>query len=287
MSDIPNITSVVNSATELLDDIRGGAITRMKAQHDESMQQFGTERQGALSSFADEKSQSLNEFNSQKSAALNSFDQQGKVKIAEVDNSLSQYVDAQSHVRLTKNQALRANDAGTFPVSWASGYVTRAERIERVSTGIEPSERSPLAQEFLSAINSNGKYFAGSFDIWELEIEPHRHDGTTYSYAMYQHFRKSCAVTAAAIVKHISGVVPDGFWCHGLRANEPAKVCGRTFHVGTNRNSYSNCHPYVRGVGQDEKTIIQVALPAVVTGEVDISKGAWGQFPYIGEQAYD
>ncbi|TMO53092.1 hypothetical protein [Pseudoalteromonas phenolica] len=287
MTELENIGKLAATTSELLNAIRGGEIANMKAEHVQVLQDFETAYNKAIADFGTEKTQKLSEFNNQKTSVLNDLANRANAVIAKVESQLSTYVDAQSHVRLTKNQALRPNDANTFPANWSAGYVTRATKIERVSTGVDAADRSALAQEFLSAINSNCKHFAGGFDIWELEIEPHRNDGTTYSYAMYQHYKKPCAVTVAAIVKHISGVVPDSHWCHGLQANEPAKVCGGTFRVGTSRNGYSNCHPFVRGVGQDEKTIIQVALPAVVTGEVDISQGAWGQFPYIGDQAFD
>ena len=287
MTELENIGKLAATASELLNAIRGGEIANMKAEHVQVLEDFETAYNKAISDFDTEKAQKLSEFNNQKTSALNDLANRANAVIAKVESQLSTFVDAQSHVRLTKNQALRPNDANTFPANWSSGYVIRAEKIERVATGVEIVERSALAQEFLSAINSNSKYFAGSFDIWELEIEPHRDSGTRSAFAMYQYYRAPSTVTVAAIVKHISGVVPVSHWCHGLKANEPAKLCGYTRKIGTSRNHYSHCHPMVNGTGQNEKTIIQVALPAVVTGEVDLSKGAWGQFPYIGDQAFD
>lgn len=291
MSDIQDITSVVNSASSLLDDIRGGAITRMKAQHDESMQQFGTERQGALNSFADEKSQSLNEFNSQKNAALNSFDQQGQAKINEVQAHLASSRDSQTHMRLTKNQALIPNEDGSFPLHWTKGFIKGAKIVETVQTGTPTEERSPLAREFLKAINADTSHFAGRFHIWEIEINPHRLvDGQKReSYFLYQYLRYSQAITLAAVVKHIRGVVPSRYFCQDLQANQPAKVCGVNVSVGISRNGYTHTTTQVHGQDKpmEETTVIQIALPAAVTGDVDISKGAWGQFPYISEQAYD
>ena len=78
MSDIPNITSVVNSATELLDDIRGGAITRMKAQHEQALDNFG-----------DEKAQKLNEFNQEKAQVFAAADSQLQQRRAAVDAVLN------------------------------------------------------------------------------------------------------------------------------------------------------------------------------------------------------
>lgn len=85
MSDIQDITSVVQSASSLLDDIRGGAIARMKAQHEESMQQFGTGRQGALSAFGTEKDQAINAFNQEKAAKLSQADSELAGRRAAVD----------------------------------------------------------------------------------------------------------------------------------------------------------------------------------------------------------
>ncbi|BBN81957.1 hypothetical protein PA25_19420 [Pseudoalteromonas sp. A25] len=223
---------------------------------------------------------------------------QSKTKVDGYINQVNNYInsarDKQSHFRLTKNQALIANDEGSFPKYWSGGFVKSAKLIETVTTGVEPEQRSALAREFLQAINSDRKYFANSFKIWELEYYPNRRGENVnlYAYLMYQYFRAPTHMTIAGIVKHIKGVVPDNWWCHGLKAGEPAKLCGHTYGVDTLRNAYSHCHPYVRGEGKPETEtgIIQVALPAVVTGDVDLSKGQWGQFPYLGDadqNAYD
>ena len=287
MTELENIGKLAATASELLNAIRGGEIANMKAEHVQVLAEFETAYNQAIAGFNTEKNQKLNEFNDQKTSALNDLANRANAVIAKVEAHLSTSIDRQSHVRLTKNQALRINETGDFPWGWSKGQVKRAEKIERVSTGVEVEDRSPLAQEFLSAINCNTKYFAGSFDIWEIEIYPHRNNGADAAYFMYQYFRAPSTATIAAIVKHISGVVPNHWWCKGLEASQPAKLCGMVRNVIRNRNGYSHCHPMVNGKGQDQTTVIQVALPAVVTGEVDLSKGAWGQFPYIGENAYD
>lgn len=205
-------------------------------------------------------------------------------------NQVNSYIDSardkQSHFRLTKNQALIPNADSTFPLSWSGGFVKNAKLIETVSSGVLPEQRSALAREFLQAINSDTQHFAKSFNIWELEYAPNRggENAHRYAFLMYQYFRKPTYVTTASVVKHIKGIVPDHWWCHGLKAGEPAKLCGLTLNVST-RNSYSHCHPYVRGEGKPETEtgIIQVALPAVVTGDVDLTKKQWGQFAYLGD----
>ncbi|CAH9057600.1 hypothetical protein PSECIP111854_02031 [Pseudoalteromonas sp. CIP111854] len=223
---------------------------------------------------------------------------QSKVKvdgyIDQVNNYINSARDKQSHFRVTKNQALIPNDEETFPKFWQAGFLKSAKVVETVITGTETEQRSALAREFLQAINSDRKYFAGNFKIWELEYYPNRRGehSNQYAYLMYQYFRVPTYMTIAAVVKHIKGVVPDNWWCHGLAAGEPAKLCGHTYGVGATRNVYSHCHPYVRGEGKPETEtgIIQVALPAVVTGDVDLSKKQWGQFPYLGDadqNAYD
>ncbi|WP_462150857.1 hypothetical protein [Pseudoalteromonas xiamenensis] len=191
----------------------------------------------------------------------------------------------QAHIRLTANQALIPNPEKTFPLHWSSGYVKSAKLIETVSTGVEAAERSPLAREFLRAISSDTKYFAGSFHIWELEYSPNRggEQKELDAYLMYQYFRRPTDVTIGAIVKHIKGLVPKSWWCEGLRANEEAKLCGVFLPAGS-RNSYSHCHPYVSGKGlpETETGIIQVALPAVVMGDIPLDSKSWGQFAYLG-----
>ncbi|RJE78162.1 hypothetical protein CWB96_01845 [Pseudoalteromonas citrea] len=210
-----------------------------------------------------------------------------------VDGYISQvnsYIDSargkQSHFRLTKNQALIPNADSTFPLHWSGGFVKSAKVVETVTTGVEVDQRSALAREFLQAISSDAKYFAGSFKIWELEYYPNRRGDNinTSAYLMYQYLRRPTVITAGAVVKHIKGVVPTGHWCSGLEANQPAKICGQLIgHSG--RNHYTHCHPYVNGAGKPETEtgIIQVALPAVVTGDVDLTKKQWGQFAYLGD----
>ncbi|KZN45690.1 hypothetical protein [Pseudoalteromonas luteoviolacea] len=209
--------------------------------------------------------------------------------LASADALLNSYEERQSHFRITKNQALVANQAGTVPEAWSSGFVTKATLLEKVETGVEATQRTPLAREFLQAINSDTKWFAQNFNIWELEYAPNQGGENSHvdAYLMYQYLRRPTHITFGAIVKHIRGVVPTGFWCTGLKAGEPAKVCGGQYGHSS-RNHYTHCHPYVPGknLPAEQKGVIQVALPAVVTGHVPIDK-AWGQFAYIGDSAYD
>ncbi|KZN65730.1 hypothetical protein N473_11940 [Pseudoalteromonas luteoviolacea CPMOR-1] len=209
--------------------------------------------------------------------------------LASADALLNSYEERQSHFRTTKNQALVANTAGTFPLNWSSGYVTKATLLEKVETDIDADQRTPLAREFLRAMDSDTKWFAQNFNIWELEFAPNRGGENSHvdAYLMYQYTRRATHVTVGAIVKHISGVVPHGMWCQGLQAGEPAKLCG-THYTHSQRNRYLHCHPYSAGknLPADQKGVIQVALPAVVTGHVPLDK-AWGQFAYIGDDAYD
>lgn len=243
------------------------------------LQQANAELHQGVNTLTHEVTSKMGEINT----TLNQTTSEAKQK---VDSYIALSRDKQSHFRLTKNQALIPNEANTMPQFWSQGFVKSAKVIETVSTGIAPEQRSDLAREFLRAINSDRKYFAGSFKVWELEYYPNRRgdDINNYAYLMYQYFRSANYMTVAAIVKHIKGVVPDGWWCHGLAANQQAKLCGTHTSTG-GRNFYSHCHPYVRGQGkaETETGIIQVALPAVVTGDVDLTNGNWGQFPYLGD----
>lgn len=211
-------------------------------------------------------------------------------ELGKIDQRFDSARKKQSHFRVTKNQALIPNEAGTFPLFWSGGYVKEARLLETVTNGVETDQRTPLAREFLRAINSDTKYFAGKFNIWELEYYPNRRGESAhlFAYLMYQYFRAPTVVTAAAVVKHIRGTVPNNWWCEGLEANQDAKLCGKVMSFG--RNRYGHCHPYVPGEGkpEDETGVIQIALPAVVTGEVPLDD--WGQFAYLGDatqNAYD
>lgn len=284
MTELENIGKLAATASELLNAIRGGEIANMKAEHVQVLQDFETAYNKAISDFATEKTQKLSEFNNQKTSALNDLANRADAVIANVEAHLSASIDRQTHIRLTKNQALHSNPEGNFPLNWANGTVIRAELVETVATGVEPEQRSALAQEFLSAINSNQKYFNRAFNIWEIEVAPATGDKTT-THLPWQNIAISQTYTVAAIVKHISGSVPWGNYCTGLEAGEPAKLCGQVRSVSSNRNSYVNTHPYVGRAS--ENTVVQIALPAAVTGQVDLSKAAWGQFPYIGDTLTD
>ncbi|NOU50002.1 hypothetical protein HG263_05555 [Pseudoalteromonas sp. JBTF-M23] len=230
------------------------------------------------------------------SGALQSVKDDAQSTMDQLGDTVNQYVvgarDEQSHFRLSKNQLLKVKDSESFPYGWNAGYIKTATLLETVTTGIEPEQRSPLAREFLAAINSDRQHFATNFNIWELEIYPNIDGATKPASFFWQHLKWSSVVTIAAIVKHITGIVPDSFYCHGLRANEPAKLCGRQYQITNHRHGYIHMHPFVRGEGKDlsETTVIQIALPAAVSGYVDLTNNAWGQFAYLGdatESAFD
>ncbi|MCG7560778.1 hypothetical protein [Pseudoalteromonas sp. McH1-42] len=247
----------------------------------------------ALTSTVDNKIQSID---SALNAAISASQSKTDQHLAKVDTALSQYLNTQSHFRVTRNQALVPDDNGNVPKLWDTGNLKKATLLETVETNQEVDSRSVLAREFLRALDSDEKYFAGNFNIWELEYYPYREvtiDGQiskTYAHLMYQYFRRPTHMTVAAVVKHIRGIVPTGSWCQGLRANEPAKICGGEVALD-GRNKYSHCVPIAHGMELDssETVVVQVALPAVVTGKVPLDSG-WGQFPHVGhkdQSAYD
>ncbi|MDW7548196.1 hypothetical protein [Pseudoalteromonas peptidolytica] len=280
MSDLQNMADLVSTGNQLLDDIRGGAISRMAHEHQTQQAEFKSEHDAKQAEFAS----SHNTVLQQQTAA-------GNAKIAEIDSYIANGRDQQTHMRLTKNQVLQPNALETHPLHWAEGFIKRATLLETVKSGVATEQRSELAREFLNAINSDTTHFAGAFNIWELEIRPNRlqDNEKRESYFLYQYVRYSQAITLAAVVKHIKGAVPTRFFCQGLQANQPAKLCGQTIQAGTSRNFYTHTTAQVFGLDREDEdtTIIQIALPAAVTGVVDLSKGAWGQFPYIGDSAYD
>lgn len=205
----------------------------------------------------------------------------------DVDGYIAGARAEQSHFRLTKNQALIPNADSSSPAHWVTGFIKSARIVETVKSGVEPQNRSEIAREFLSAINSDRQYFAGRFNIWEIEQRPHiNNEAKTYAYGFYQYFRMAGNCTAGAIVKHVSGPVPYGWFYTGLGSGEAAKVC--TFHITWGetgiRNQYSYCQGYVKnptGDYETDTTKVLIALPAVVSGHVPVGTG-WGQFPYVG-----
>ena len=267
MTELENIGKLAATASELLNAIRGGEIANMKAEHEQALQDFVTAHEAKTAEFTAQKAQALSDFATKKDDVFLGVAQKAAAVFDEIAAHLATSLDRQTHIRLTKNQVLLANPAGDFPADWSQGYVKRANKIETVKTGDLPETRSALAQEFLAAIDSNRQHFAGSFDIWELEVYPNKLDAriAESSLFMYQYAPLSQAVTVAAIVKHVSGVVPDGSYCTGLEANQPAKLCG-TVIPADKRNHYLFCHPFILGgnLPAEQTTVIQIALPALV-----------------------
>lgn len=95
MNDIPQITELVEVGHELIDDYRGGAVARMKAEHEQTLQTLETEKQEALGLFVSDKNQALDAFNQEKSAAFAKADSELSGRRAAVDAVLG---DLSGHV---------------------------------------------------------------------------------------------------------------------------------------------------------------------------------------------
>lgn len=210
----------------------------------------------------------------------------GRVSAAEqqVDDYVANAASNQGHLRLTRNQRLVANAGGTFWDGWSSGSLVSARVLETVVPGVPPADRSARAREFLQAVNSDVSHVSGTFEIWEIEIAAPA--GTT-RYLPYQQIQPAGTHTAGAIVKHISGPVPTGWWCNELAAGEAAKLCLSHANYGeiSARNVYTFTHPALAG-NDTQNCFLEVALPAVVNGYVPPGSG-WGLFPKIPDNAYE
>lgn len=90
--DLKDIASVVSASHELLDDIRGGAIGRMKSEHEQALVQFGEDNQAALELFNTEKGDALSQFNSEKEVAFSQADSELAGRRAAVDAVLGDLV---------------------------------------------------------------------------------------------------------------------------------------------------------------------------------------------------
>lgn len=89
MNDIPQISELVEVGHELIDDYRGGAIARMKTEHEQTLQTLETEKQEALGLFVSDKNQALDAFNQEKSAAFAKADSELAGRRAAVDTVLA------------------------------------------------------------------------------------------------------------------------------------------------------------------------------------------------------
>lgn len=235
-------------------------------------------------SYETEHSQALEELRQARllMAQLNQQLQGIDARISSAELRVDEYIagarSEQGHWCFTENQELEPNEPGTFWNLWSSGAIVSAQILETVVPGVAPADRSPLAREFLRAVNSDVSHIASTFRIWEIVISAP--NGST-RHLPYQKIQPAGTHTAGAVVKHISGPVPTGWWCQGLQAGESAKICISQVDYGrlSARNVYTFTHPVVTGP-ETENCVIQVAMPAVVSGYLPAGTG-WGLFPKI------
>lgn len=188
-----------------------------------------------------------------------------------------------THLRLSKNAILTPNAAGTFPEGWGIGNIYSATIEEHVQNGVDPSTRSALAQEFLTAIKSNAQYFQGDFYIWNMKIRVPA--GSTYALPMYQEVNTSSGeCTLGCVIKHISGMQPVGAMFNGAQvapAGAQLIINRNQIWNGGRHHSYSIMHGMFLGNPGDESEFL-IALPAMVTGYV-LAEDGWGNFPYLNQ----
>lgn len=215
-------------------------------------------------------------------------------KIREDQNEFKENAHLQMlHGRVTHNQTLLPNAENNFPLFWALGAVKSAEIFEHVTSGTPMNDRPATVREFLTAMKADRTHFWGSFYIWRVTLKDVLDHA---SYGLYQAYPIFGEMTMRAIVKHESGKVPTQMFCTGLKAGEPAKLCGSRIYENPSNGlkdamGYSHTTWRVEKEDHGESTIL-IALPAVVSGHVP--DGIWGKFPSIigdgsttGQRAYD
>lgn len=205
-------------------------------------------------------------------------------KEKEIDGYMENARHEQTHIRLSRNQ--RLSRTGNNIQNWTMGFTKKWTFLETVSSGVDPKSRTTRAREFLKAISMDVRHFTpSSFHIWELEFYPNRRGSNSHiaAYGMFQHIHARQYISVGAIVKHIKGVVPKDQWCYGLKAGEHAKLCIQHFDLRKGIG-YTHIHAHVPGenLSESQTSVIQVALPAAVTGYIDPAEKYWGEFPLIG-----
>jgi hypothetical protein len=202
---------------------------------------------------------------------------------AQVQQGLNTLRGIGTHLRLSKNQALAPNADNTYPKEWAGGHVYSAVIEELVVGGVNPSARSTLAQEFLNAIKSNTSELVSNFWIWRMKVRIPV--GGKYALPPYQLANTSSGEsTLGCVIKHISGLQPDGAMFSGT---QPAPA-GAQLIINRNKNwnggrhnAYSMMHGIFNGTAGQESEFL-IALPGIVTGYVPDGEG-WGVFPYVNQ----
>jgi len=201
---------------------------------------------------------------------MGAIDGRVAAKELEVDAYLQSARGEASHFRLSKNQVLAG--IGAVPDFWSAYPGVNLTKAFTVSTGVLWANRTAEEQALLTAMGkANVQYIDVSFDVWRMAWTTPSSSNVT----MYQYIPTSVALTVGAMVKLESGAI-SGAWAEGAVVG---KWVNTGVHYGANPAGYTHIHPFE---GSNAGSLL-VALPAAVTGFVDLTAKQWGKFPYIGD----
>ncbi|GMM85157.1 hypothetical protein [Pseudoalteromonas sp. MTN2-4] len=164
MNDIPQISELVEVGHELIDDYRGGAVARMKAEHEQTLQTLETEKQTALSKFNEDTSQAVQEVESLKTQVMTDNNQQLAEFKAKYQGSTA--LDLLT-MPINKNAFLIADESGDPLHGYGSAGDINISAVHPYTKGFEgPYLENPpanVATSLEAATESTPFYFGRHF----------------------------------------------------------------------------------------------------------------------------
>lgn len=190
--------------------------------------------------------------------------------------ALSNRLLAQEHgystLRLSANQRLLG--AGATPDGWLVEPSMTLAKVFTVNTDVLWANRGVEEKALLTAMGLEGvRYINEAFDVWRMSWTTLPAD-PAFQYTLYQKVVGSGAVTVAAMTKLESGSISN-YWAEGAQLGA-WKNTGQ--HVAGSPLGYLHIHPMRASTAGS----LLFALPAAVSGHVELDAKKWGQYPYIG-----
>lgn len=205
------------------------------------------------------------------------WDNQVKAKTAELENWKTNFLGTteanklRSHARLHPSCTLESMLI-PFSQQYSVGGWLTIEKVQTVSGGIAWEDRTVEEKELLAYMGRSGvMHFSPAFDIVKLTWTSRSGHNLPHVHANL--LRNDSYITSAAYVKHLTGEVPYGHYCSGLKANSGWQLCGTHYRGGP--HGYAHPHPYTSG--EEGGGSVLIALPATVDRFVDLKDPKnWG-----------
>ncbi|KAF7770076.1 hypothetical protein PCIT_a3029 [Pseudoalteromonas citrea] len=158
MSDLQNIADLVSVGNELLDDIRGGAISKMQKEHDDKQAVFKSEHDATQSALIADTTATVNDL---------------KSRVGDVVGQMPFTAINKNHDFLnTTTFTTSSGVTHTMPVGMGiKSPAALKTSVVNVRSGSTPEARDPVVIELLNyIIGANPKYFSSHFNVLKVEV---------------------------------------------------------------------------------------------------------------------